>query len=74
MDEETSLNASSTTVPTRTRVFYMNDKRRTPGEYGQKSESTDKTDGDTVKSRLLSAWNNVRFGKMYTIGTYLRFS
>ena len=47
----------------RSRMFNMNFRRQTSNEYGRKSDVNERNDGDTVKSRLLSAWNNVKFGK-----------
>lgn len=44
------------------RMFNMNFRRQTSYEYGTKSDGNDRNDGDTVKTRLLSAWNNVKFG------------
>jgi hypothetical protein len=46
------------------KMFNINFRRQTSNEYGRKSDGNEKGDGDTVKTRLLSAWNNVKFGKV----------
>ena len=46
-------------------MFNMNFRRQTSDENGKKSDGGEKSDGDTMKSRLLSAWNNVKFGMTY---------
>ncbi|XP_028404645.1 cysteine protease ATG4D-like [Dendronephthya gigantea] len=37
-------------------------RRQTSEENGKRSDGNERSDGDTVKRRLLSAWNNVKFG------------
>ena len=64
-DEESSADSPTTSRRFgKPRIFNMNFYRRqTSNEYGRKSDGNERSDGDTVKSRLLSAWNNVKFGK-----------
>jgi hypothetical protein len=55
--------ADSPTTSRRGKPKMFNFRRQTSNEYGKKSDGNEKSDGDTVKRRLLSAWNNVKFGK-----------
>jgi hypothetical protein len=69
LSDEDSINGDSADSPTTSRrsgkpkMFNMNFRRQTSNEYGKKSDGNERSDGDTVKRRLLSAWNNVKFGK-----------
>lgn len=68
LDDE-DVRTTNRTSPSTSRRFekatFSKFRRQTSEESGKKSDGNERSDGDTVKRRLLSAWNNVKFGRKY---------
>ena len=57
------LPAEKTTITMSNGNSYF--KRQSSNGNGQKAESGERSDGETVKNRLLLAWNNMKYGIIY---------